>query len=169
MKPAPFVNHHCCVVAVGDAGVLIEGPSGAGKTSLALGLVDAARARGLAAALVADDQAMLHARRGRLFAKAPPALAGLVEIRGYGIARAPAIASARIEVVVRLVGDESVERMPDPAFAELLGVRVPLLLAPRRHEAQGVRIALAFLAETTQPAALRDTRFRLRANAFRPL
>jgi HPr kinase/phosphorylase len=155
MNPAPFVNHHCCVVAIGGAGVLIEGPSGAGKSSLALGLVDAARTRGLVAAFVADDQAMLHTRRGRLFAKAPPALAGLVEIRGYGIARTPCLDCARIDAVARLVEDEGVERMPDPAFAELLGVRVPLLLAPRRHEAQGVRIVLAFLAETRQPAALR--------------
>jgi serine kinase of HPr protein (carbohydrate metabolism regulator) len=138
---------HCSVVSIGGAGVLIEGGPGAGKTSLALGLIDTALARGLEAAMVADDRALLARRDGGVFARAPASIAGLAEIRGYGIARMASLPEVAVRLVARLVEDETIERMPEAATVELIGVDIPLLRLPARHEAQGVRIVLAFLAE----------------------
>ena len=79
--------HACCVVlsragdpfgAPSDAGVLLIGPSGSGKSDLALRLI------ALGAVLVADDRVELFVQHGTLMARAPQALAGLVEIRGGG-------------------------------------------------------------------------------------
>ena len=54
---------HATTVSIGGRGVLIEGVSGAGKSDLALRLID----RG--ATLVSDDYSFLQRRDGRLFAR----------------------------------------------------------------------------------------------------
>ena len=83
--PAQESGAHGCVVLVGEAGVLIRGASGAGKSALALALIEAAGRAGLFARLVADDRVLLRAACGRLLARPHPALAGRVEKRGEGI------------------------------------------------------------------------------------
>ncbi|MCB1384890.1 MAG: HPr kinase/phosphorylase [Nitratireductor sp.] len=148
-------NHHCCVVSVDGRGVLIEGPSGSGKTSLALGLVDAARARGIAAALVCDDQALLSIEDGMLVARPPQSIAGKAELAGYGVIDVASAEASTVTLIGRLVADETLERMPEPeCSAQIAGLRprgpIRLIHLPRRHEAQSVRILLAILAETPQ-------------------
>ncbi|MCB1451607.1 MAG: HPr kinase/phosphorylase [Nitratireductor sp.] len=140
-------NHHCCVVDIDGQGILIEGRPGSGKTSLALGLIDIARSRGHDANLVCDDQAILSSCDGRLLASCPPSIRGLVEIRGFGISKVSALARTPVALAVRLVSDEAVQRMPEPIVAEIAGISVPLVSSPRRHEAQGIRIILAWLQE----------------------
>ena len=56
---------HATCVALDGAGVLLRGPSGSGKSDLALRLIDGG------ARLVADDQVALSAEAGRLVARAP--------------------------------------------------------------------------------------------------
>lgn len=92
--------HGTCVARDGE-GVLLVGPPGAGKSDLALRLMD----RGFR--LVADDQVIV--RDG--VASAPEALAGLLEVRGLGIVRTGCIPNARLALVVAL-GDA--ERLPRP-------------------------------------------------------
>jgi serine kinase of HPr protein (carbohydrate metabolism regulator) len=89
-----IVRQATCV-AIGGRGVVIEGPSGSGKSSLALGLID----RG--AALVGDDGISLEAREGRLWALPPPNIAGKLEIRNLGIVELPAT-MAPIALVIAL-------------------------------------------------------------------
>ena len=124
-----------------DAGVLLLGKSGAGKSDLALRLI------ALGAKLVSDDRSELFARRGRLFARAPKNLKGLIEVRGVGIVALPHAASARIALVVKL--DAVATRLPSERFYEPpydLSVRVPLLrLAPFEASAPA-KIALAVAA-----------------------
>ena len=109
MKGPPTI--HATAVAAPDApqrAVLLTGPPGAGKSDLALRLMD----RGWL--LVADDRVVLQADgRGRLLASAPPSLAGLLEVRGAGILR---VAAAAAPVPVALVLDLSTpaERLPEP-------------------------------------------------------
>jgi len=146
-------NHHCSVVVVEGAGMLIEGSSGSGKTSLALGLVDTAAARGLKAVLVSDDQAMIEVRAGRLVASAPAAICGLAEIRGHGIASFPFQPACEVSLVARMVPDGEVARMPEPERTAMMGVTLPLVRLPERHEQQSVRILLAWLGEHRKAAA----------------
>lgn len=142
-KKAP--NRHCCVVEIDGTGILIEGASGSGKTSLALGLVDAAARRGVQAHFVADDQALIECDGDRIWAVSPPAIAGLAEIFGHGVARVAHKEGCEVRLLVRLVDDGLVGRMPEPRTALIEGMEVPLVEVPVRHEAQAVRIVLASL------------------------
>lgn len=102
-------------------GVLIEGPSGAGKSDLAL------RCLGLGARLVADDRVLAWTSEGRLFGRAPETLAGLLEMRGLGVAPVEALPYAGIDLVVVCEPDPAaIERLPEPETVERFGVALPL-------------------------------------------
>ena len=74
---------HASAVLVGARAVLIRGPSGSGKSRLALALLQAAERGALRfARLVADDRAHVEAVHGRLLVRPAPALAGMIEVRG---------------------------------------------------------------------------------------
>lgn len=103
-------------------GALIEGVSGAGKSDLALRALD----HGFR--LVADDRVRIWTSGGALYGRAPETLAGQIEVRGLGVVAEPALAWRRIDLCVRC---GTPERMPEPAFAEHLGLSIPLIvLAP---------------------------------------
>lgn len=138
-------NHHCSVVEIGNDGILIEGDSGAGKTSLAMGLIETFNNLNISSKLVSDDQAILSIVEGSLIAKAPKPIAGKVEIRGFGIACVPFVQNAKISLIVKLIEDEKIERMPEVETTKLHGVSIPLLNLPMRHEAQSIRIVKAWL------------------------
>ena len=99
-------------------GALVTGPSGGGKSDLAL------RALDLGFRLVADDRTLVWTSGGRLFGRAPEVLSGLLEIRGAGIVRLPALELCRIDLVV--VAGEA-ERLPDPETVSLFGQPAPRL------------------------------------------
>ena len=94
--------------APGDAGILLLGESGKGKSDLALRLIE----RG--AKLVSDDRAELFVRDSALYARAPQSLAGLIEVRGAGIIALPHAAEARIVLAVEMMEEGYVPRMPQP-------------------------------------------------------
>jgi serine kinase of HPr protein (carbohydrate metabolism regulator) len=111
--------HQASCVAIGGRGVLIEGPSGSGKSSLALALID----RG--ATLVGDDGVLLERRGDRLWALPPPAIEGLIEIRNVGLAKLAAV-PAPVALVLRL--DADAPRYVDAAEqVELAGMALPLV------------------------------------------
>jgi hypothetical protein len=122
--------HASCVV-VGEAGVLIRGASGAGKSSLALAIIDAAARSGRFARLVADDRVRVEARNGRALATAPAALSGLVERRGLGIVSAAHVDQAVIRLIVDI--ETAPERMPAPEALEIMleGVALPRIMVAR--------------------------------------
>jgi serine kinase of HPr protein (carbohydrate metabolism regulator) len=123
---------HACAVLVGARAILIRGPAGAGKSRLALELIQAAAYGRLAfCRLIADDRVHVAASHGRLLARAPANLAGLMEIRGIGIRRLPYESVAVVGLVVDL--ETASERMPQAAAAttEIEGVQLPrLAVAP---------------------------------------
>ncbi len=125
MTLAPTVHASC--VLVGAAGILIRGASGAGKSRLALELMEDARARGQFAALVADDRVHLEAASGRLVAHAPAAIAGRIEARGLGIVAVRHVRSAVVRLVVDLTATPDRMPAPEAAVADVEGVRLPAL------------------------------------------
>jgi serine kinase of HPr protein (carbohydrate metabolism regulator) len=103
-------------------GVLIEGPSGSGKSDLAL------RALKVGFRLVADDRVIVFASGGGLFGRAPKVLAGLIEQRGLGIMADSPLPLARIALKVRCESEGAViERLPDMAREFIQGIEIPVL------------------------------------------
>jgi serine kinase of HPr protein (carbohydrate metabolism regulator) len=143
MRAGSSIHANC--VLLGEAGVLIRGASGAGKSSLSETLIAAAEARGLFARLVADDRTLLERANGRLIASAPAVLAGLIERRGFGIVK---IAHAEA-AIVRLVVDIEAEppRMPvaQANEAQLEGIVVPRVAAPKGEANQAVTLVFGAL------------------------
>lgn len=114
----------------GARALALSGPSGIGKSALALELM------GLGARLVSDDQTVLRVDGGTLFAAPPPALAGLIEWRGVGLLPAEYLAQAPVVAWVDLT-TPSPDRLPVPRWIDLLGQRLPCLHIP----ASGARAA----------------------------
>lgn len=128
--------HATCVVVDG-VGLLLRGPSGSGKSDLAIRLIDTG------ARLVADDRVDLSRRGDDLWASPPPALAGLIEVRGLGILRLDALAEAAVGLIIDLVPETKPERMPEPRTWSVLGLERPLIdLDPFENSAPAkVRLA----------------------------
>ena len=112
---------HATCVAVAGKGVVIRGLPGAGKSDLALRLIDGG------ADLVADDICDLITENGRVIAAAPPSIAGKIELRGFGIVDQPHLPSAPVALVVDLMPQAEIERLPDETVCTLEEVRVPHL------------------------------------------
>ena len=103
---------HASAVLVGTRAVLIRGPSGSGKSRLALELIESQRSAFLPfARLVGDDRVHLQATGGRLLVRSVDTLAGLIEVRGIGILQLPYEPSAVVGLVVDLAADA--KRLPD--------------------------------------------------------
>jgi HPr kinase/phosphorylase len=124
-----MLNLHASAVAVADRGVLILGPSGSGKSGLALRLM------ALGARLVADDRVLLERRGSTLVARAPDALAGLIEARGIGLVRVGSVSETPVTLAVDLAQPSSA-RLPQTREITWLGIGIELISgrdAPNLH------------------------------------
>src|SRR6185436_17382365 len=114
LSDAPELVYGTCV-ALGRTAALLRGPSGSGKSDLALRFLFLAR-RGPAAldppALVADDQVVIRRDGNRVLAAAPESIQGQMEVRGLGIVGVKLVAEAELVLVVDLVDAGAVERLP---------------------------------------------------------
>ncbi len=132
--------HGTCIELFG-LGVLLRGPSGSGKSDLALRLIDSG------ARLIADDQVVLTAEAGRIRAAAPTRIGGRIEARGVGIVQVATIEAAPVALVVDLVAPADVPRLPEPSVCRLAGIALPsIALAPFEASA-AAKVRLAVLAE----------------------
>lgn len=142
---------HATVVQIDQRGVLIRGPSGAGKTALALELLFRARLCGLKSALVADDCAFLSRRDedGAVLARVPDSIAGRIELRGFGIAALDPsrwMPETRLALVVSLVTPAATERVANPERrTQLSGEMFPELALPEREPVQAALAVFGWL------------------------
>jgi HPr kinase/phosphorylase len=114
-------NIHATAVILDGRGVLIMGPSGAGKTDLAIRLIEAG------GTLIADDRTLVRRKAGRVVARAPESIAGKIELRGYGILDVAHEGQAEIDLVIDLKPGRDIERMPEPAERVIDGVPLRLV------------------------------------------
>ena len=127
---------HASTVAYQGRAVLISGPSGSGKSDLALRLLD----RGFT--LVSDDQTVVKRSGERLIASAPPNIAGKLEVRGIGIVDMEQAGEVPIALLVELTID--IQRLPDDSRERpLLGVNVPLVSIDAMTASAPSKVALA--------------------------
>lgn len=131
--------HASCVLA-GTAGVLLRGASGAGKSRLGWRIVEHARARGWLGLHVADDRVYLRPRNGRVIASCPPPIAGLWELRGEGIVKVVWEPRAVVRLVIDLLPDAEIDRLPDAneRTVRLHGVDLARLALPYGVDGGGV-------------------------------
>ena len=128
---------HASTVAIDGRAVLISGPSGSGKSDLALRLLD----RGFS--LVSDDRTMVKRDGDRLIASAPPNIAGKLEIRGIGIVDMDTVSEVPVALLVELTSD--IQRLPDDDDRErpILGVRLPIVSIDAMAASAPSKVALA--------------------------
>lgn len=137
--PVPLVLQASAVV-IGGRALLIEGPPGSGKSSLALALLD----RG--AGLIGDDAVSLVREGQQIIAAPPPRIAGLLELRGIGIVDWPLATPAPVALILTL-GGAAGERLPEAApRRDILGCPIPALafepgaLAPAQRAEWALKI-----------------------------
>ena len=143
------MTHSGTCVAVDGRGVLLRGPSGAGKSDLALRLIDGG------AELVADDRVALVSSAGVLTASAPPALRGLMEVRGLGVFRLPYRTSVQVSLVADLVDGQG-ERLPAPHRTTILGLSLPAIRLSAKASSAAARVRLVLGAAESVVGAMGD-------------
>jgi DNA helicase TIP49 (TBP-interacting protein) len=151
---------HASAVLVGARAILIRGPAGSGKSRLALALIQAAAGGAVPfARLVADDRVHLEACHGRLLARPPDALAGLIEVRGLGIRQMAHEGVAVVGLVVDLAAADA-ERLPAPPSRQVVieGIALArLAVAAGQSPLPVVTAALATLEPATEPPDMAKT------------
>jgi serine kinase of HPr protein (carbohydrate metabolism regulator) len=127
---------HASTVALDGRAVVISGPSGSGKSDLALRLLD----RGFT--LVSDDQTIVRRKAEKLVASAPPTIAGKLEIRGVGIVAMPHLDDIPVALLVELTSD--IQRLPDDNRERpILGIPLPLISVDAMTASAASKVALA--------------------------
>jgi HPr kinase/phosphorylase len=111
---------HATSVAVDGRAALIRGPSGSGKSGLALQLI------AYGASLVSDDRTCITRQKEQIMLSAPEALRGLIEARNVGILSSPTVLSAQLAFVVDMTQAEN-QRLPPFHEDTLLGMSVPVI------------------------------------------
>jgi HPr kinase/phosphorylase len=140
---------HATAVAIDGRAVLLRGPSGSGKSDLALRLIDAG------ARLVSDDYSQLRHQEGAILVRAPGPISGLIEARGVGILKVEALAAAPLALIADLVAPHHVDRLPEPRSETIFGLAIPVVaIAPFEASAPiKLRFALAGLTGEGTDAA----------------
>jgi len=136
---------HGTCVAIDNAAVLLLGPPGSGKSDLALRLIDDG------ATLIADDRVDLSAEDKSLIATPPQNIAGLIEVRGIGIAKIEHAVEGIVVCVFEMTPPDHIQRLPTPISWKALNCRVPLIrLNPFAASACAkIRLAVRNLEHTT--------------------
>lgn len=143
-------NLHASAVVLGAKGVAIIGESGSGKSALAIELIRRRVMAGDYARLVSDDRILASSSNGRLVARAPATIAGLVEVRGFGPVACAHEAAAVIDLLVVLAEREAAPRHREDIRQSICGVELPCLILPRNDTPAA---AGAIDAWMTQPPA----------------
>lgn len=140
---------HATCVLLEQAGILFYGPSGSGKSDLALRLIDEG------ALLVSDDYTALARSGDCLHASPPTELRGLLEVRGMGIVQVPCIDRATLRVTFDLRPSHQIERLPEPFSRNIAGVVLPCYCLDPTTASATAKVRLAVRIATAPIMATR--------------
>jgi HPr kinase/phosphorylase len=102
-------------------GILIRGPSGSGKSDLALRLIDDG------AGLIADDQVVIKAVQQELYLSPPDSLSGLIEVRGVGVIKIEYVRDIRLCLIIELDPSNEIQRIPVIKEELIKNIPVPVI------------------------------------------
>lgn len=122
---------------------MLEGVSGAGKSDLALRLID----RG--AKLISDDRTLLVRTGQQLVARAPGTIRGQIEVRGLGIVTMEHVDDVAVALIVRLGGEPM--RMPERRQRRLAGIVVREVAFEAFHASTPIKIEWALRQPEATP------------------
>lgn len=142
MKP----NIHGTALLIGDLGIVITGASGSGKSSLMLALASHFASRAILCRLVSDDQIFVSVHQGRVICRAPPAIAGKVEVYGIGPQAIPFAPAMVADIVFRLVPAAQAVRLHEDDIEMIGAATLPRVDIPERNIEASVTIVAARLA-----------------------
>lgn len=111
--------HASCVEYL-SKGILIQGASGAGKSDLALRIIDAG------GILISDDYVEVVSVENNLIAHTAPNIEGMIEVRGVGLVNVAFTNSHKLDLVLELCAPTKIDRLPEEKYFEQDGVCVPL-------------------------------------------
>jgi HPr kinase/phosphorylase len=137
---------HGTCVALGNAGALLRGSCGSGKSDLALRFLYLPSDRlGEEPALVADDQVILRRDGDHVLASCPKPLDGKIEVRGCGIAHLQtAAAEATLKLIVDLDWTADRPRFPETAeWESVLDIPVRRIVLDPFEPSAPIKLALA--------------------------
>lgn len=134
-------------IVLDDRGVLLLGPSGSGKSRLGHLLIERWTTQNRYSRWVADDRFLTESVSDKLIASSPATIAGVAERRFQGIQPVAWQSRAVIDLVVELVADDDLERMPDgdQIWQAPSGEKVPLIFVPRDALAHAAELIEACL------------------------
>ncbi len=112
-----------------------------------LHLIDRASKNVQFAAMVADDQTLLHSANGRLIGECPMDISGMCEVRGFGIYKKTFVASTVINLVVKIEPLKKLSRMPLENSRNINGVSLPEIYVPQYQLEQSYQIITANLSK----------------------
>ena len=128
---------HATTIAIGGRAVLIFGRSGAGKSDLALRLID----RG--AMLVSDDYTIVSAQGGALVTAPPATIAGKMELRGVGVIDLAHERDVPAALIVDL--DQDPDRLPEPGTRDIAGIAIPVITLHGLEPSAPIKVEKALL------------------------
>jgi len=126
---------HSTSVVIEDAGVMITGKSGFGKSDLALRLIDSG------ATLISDDVTICEKIGDSIFLFPPYETKGLLEVREIGIMTVPYIENIKLSLLVELVETE-IDRLPQKSFTKLLNIKIKKIKIQGKNSSSVAKIKL---------------------------
>lgn len=132
---------HANCLRLGALGLLILGPTGTGKSTITLALLERAGWSGRDAKLISDDYTQVFVENGRLIGQVPESLRGGIEVRGAGLYAMDYENRVAIDHVVAL--GQASERFPNEKYFSFEDVQVPMLSLPSLNDADGLAICHA--------------------------
>ena len=131
---------HGTAIALEDRGVLLTGPSGSGKSDLALRLIDSG------ATLISDDQTICERRKNEIFLFPHKKIHGLIEVRGVGLIKVPFIENVKLNMIVQLI-DKPPERIPKKEEKKLLNLNIKFIKIIGKEASSTVKVKIKLFEE----------------------
>jgi HPr kinase/phosphorylase len=131
---------HGTAIALEDKGVLLIGPSGSGKSDLALRLIDSG------ATLISDDQIICERRNDEIFLFPHKKINGLIEVRGVGIIKVPYIENVKLKMIVQLINEQP-ERIPVKEEKNFLNLKIKFIKIIGKEASSTAKVKIKLFEE----------------------